>query len=341
MGGTRNWREIRGERALNERRVAAFRRLMDAQQRIAEALAPHGVTDAAARSGARRCRTGAATRRTRRARLLPPGARALRGVARRRARGGLRWTPRRVRRCDGQRRFERPLTCAMMLGELASICGEQAGGSELSRLMVVEQEPADLELELLIREARHRQRRRRLRRARPASPALVIAGVAAVALTHWLPAATHNDDRAAPQCMSGATCSSSPARFVSNAVFDATVIGSGSVRLGVGNDMRGRARAWSSLPPSRPKLGRHRGDLVAAGPEVRGPITVRGVALGKQGPIEVQAVRRRIRPGRRTPRARPVNSDRARASAISGGLSPGRSGCAAAAATRWISAPAA
>jgi len=46
MGGTRNWREIRGERALNEKRVDAFRRLMDAQQRIAEALTLQGVTDA-------------------------------------------------------------------------------------------------------------------------------------------------------------------------------------------------------------------------------------------------------------------------------------------------------
>jgi hypothetical protein len=46
MGGTRNWREIRGERALNEHRVEAFKRLMDAQQRIAEALTPQGVTDA-------------------------------------------------------------------------------------------------------------------------------------------------------------------------------------------------------------------------------------------------------------------------------------------------------
>jgi hypothetical protein len=46
MAGTRNWREVRGERTLNEARVAAFRRLMDSQQRIAEALTPYGVSDA-------------------------------------------------------------------------------------------------------------------------------------------------------------------------------------------------------------------------------------------------------------------------------------------------------
>jgi hypothetical protein len=46
MAGTRNWREVRGERTLNEARVAAFRRLMDGQQRIADALRPYGVSDA-------------------------------------------------------------------------------------------------------------------------------------------------------------------------------------------------------------------------------------------------------------------------------------------------------
>jgi len=44
--GTRNWRQVRDERALNEARVEACRRLMDAQERIAEALAAYGVSDA-------------------------------------------------------------------------------------------------------------------------------------------------------------------------------------------------------------------------------------------------------------------------------------------------------
>lgn len=42
---TRNWRQVRDERALNEARVESYRRLMDAQERIAEALAAHGVSD--------------------------------------------------------------------------------------------------------------------------------------------------------------------------------------------------------------------------------------------------------------------------------------------------------
>jgi hypothetical protein len=44
--GTRNWREIRDERALNDVRIESYRRLMDAQERIARALATRGVSDA-------------------------------------------------------------------------------------------------------------------------------------------------------------------------------------------------------------------------------------------------------------------------------------------------------
>ena len=45
MAGTRNWREIRGERSLNETRVETFRRLMAAQEQIAKALIPYGLSD--------------------------------------------------------------------------------------------------------------------------------------------------------------------------------------------------------------------------------------------------------------------------------------------------------
>jgi hypothetical protein len=46
VSGTRNWREVRGERTLSEARVEAYRRLMDAQERIARVLADRGVSDA-------------------------------------------------------------------------------------------------------------------------------------------------------------------------------------------------------------------------------------------------------------------------------------------------------
>lgn len=46
MAGTRNWREVRTERPLNEARVEAHRRLMEAEEAIAAALVKRGVSDA-------------------------------------------------------------------------------------------------------------------------------------------------------------------------------------------------------------------------------------------------------------------------------------------------------
>ena len=43
----RNWRTVRGQRPLNERQVAAYRRLMDAELRLAEARRRRGVSQAA------------------------------------------------------------------------------------------------------------------------------------------------------------------------------------------------------------------------------------------------------------------------------------------------------
>ncbi len=42
---TRNWEIVRGERSLNEQRVATYVRLMDAQERIAQARSRRGVSD--------------------------------------------------------------------------------------------------------------------------------------------------------------------------------------------------------------------------------------------------------------------------------------------------------
>ena len=44
MAGTRSWREIRGERPLNEARVREFSRLMAAQEQIATALVSCGLS---------------------------------------------------------------------------------------------------------------------------------------------------------------------------------------------------------------------------------------------------------------------------------------------------------
>lgn len=43
----KNWRTVRAQRPLNERRVAAYRRLMDAELRLAEARRGRGVSQAA------------------------------------------------------------------------------------------------------------------------------------------------------------------------------------------------------------------------------------------------------------------------------------------------------
>ncbi len=41
----KSWDEIRGDRPLNERRVATYERLMDAEELIAHARYEHGVSD--------------------------------------------------------------------------------------------------------------------------------------------------------------------------------------------------------------------------------------------------------------------------------------------------------
>lgn len=46
MAGASNERKASGTGAVSERRVANFRRLMSAQERIAAALTPHGLSDA-------------------------------------------------------------------------------------------------------------------------------------------------------------------------------------------------------------------------------------------------------------------------------------------------------
>lgn len=43
MAGGKSWNEVRGQRTLNEARVATYRRLMDAQSEIAELLLGRGL----------------------------------------------------------------------------------------------------------------------------------------------------------------------------------------------------------------------------------------------------------------------------------------------------------
>ena len=45
MAGTKNWREVRGQRALNEDRVELYSRLMDAERLLADAAARRGLSE--------------------------------------------------------------------------------------------------------------------------------------------------------------------------------------------------------------------------------------------------------------------------------------------------------
>jgi hypothetical protein len=168
----------------------------------------------------------------------------------------------------------------------------------VSLLSIVDHEDAELELDLLIREARQRQRRRRLTLAAIAVIAIGALGAAIGADSGWLSASTSSRGASASSVGgSGVRCPASPVRFVANAQFNAYVAGSGRVRLGIGNPYEKSrhlvvlyhrtAHSWAGIEAI----------WWLANPDVRGPITVRGVALSKQGPIEVQPSDGGLAPG--------------------------------------------
>ncbi len=45
MGASKSWREIRGQRALNEARVETYKRVIEAQSQIGDLLLSRGVTN--------------------------------------------------------------------------------------------------------------------------------------------------------------------------------------------------------------------------------------------------------------------------------------------------------
>jgi DNA-binding XRE family transcriptional regulator len=47
MASTKNWRTVRAQRPLNEKRVAAFKRLMEAEMRLSELRSRRGLSQAA------------------------------------------------------------------------------------------------------------------------------------------------------------------------------------------------------------------------------------------------------------------------------------------------------
>jgi hypothetical protein len=167
----------------------------------------------------------------------------------------------------------------------------------VSLLTVVEREEAELELDLLIREARQRQRRRRLILTFATTFACGIAALAAVAATGGISTGTHvATANSYSASAAGGRCPATPARLVANSVFTATVIGDGPVRLGIGNEYEKTRRTVIVYQP-RPRGWGGIEVLWIERPTARGPITVRGIALGKRGPVEVQPSENGLAPG--------------------------------------------
>jgi hypothetical protein len=159
-------------------------------------------------------------------------------------------------------------------------------GDTSPALGVVEHDTPEHGLNLLIREARRRQRRRRR--------AAITGATAILAITIGIAAAERSTRSSMRASLGRETtlglrgqCPTSPARFASNAVFDATVLGRGVVRLAIGNrydQARGHvllgateAPGWSAIQAI---------SVTALGYD--GPFVVRGRRLGTPGTIDVR-----------------------------------------------------
>jgi hypothetical protein len=161
---------------------------------------------------------------------------------------------------------------------------------------LVERESADEELLLLIREARLRQRRRLVRQTLGLLIASVCVGLAVLALTGTYSATANLSVSGRPAPSAAGDCPTSPARFVSNSVFSATVLGRGTVRLAIGNVyLKARRRvvlgttetpAWSAIEVIWLVANRYRGSLL-----------VHGVRLEKPGAIDLQSSDGGLAPG--------------------------------------------
>jgi hypothetical protein len=162
----------------------------------------------------------------------------------------------------------------------------RARDTETSALGPVEHEAAEHELSLLIREARRRQRRRRLALTISATAVVGIAlGLAIVVGSARSPA--RPSVGRPPSLGPNGRCPTSPTRFVSNAVFDATVLGHGIVRLAVGNrydEARRRVLLGTTEAPGWAAIQA----IWVTVPGYDGSFVVRGVRLGTPGPIDVR-----------------------------------------------------
>lgn len=150
--------------------------------------------------------------------------------------------------------------------------------------------------ELLIREARRRQRRRQL------GMILVLAAIPAAYLlaqastSPRLSASLFARPLHFPALAAGATCPVSKGSTVATAAFTGAALGSGPVRVLLadrGDVRRGRVDLGATAIPGWSALQ----TLWIAMPGYNGPFVVRAARLGSRGPIEVQASDTGLSPG--------------------------------------------
>jgi len=161
---------------------------------------------------------------------------------------------------------------------------------------LLQHEATDDELFLLIREARRRQRRRLVRRALVLLVTSVIAAVAALAATGAYSPAADLTAGGRPASAGVGACPTSPARFVANSVYSATVLGRGTVRLATGNVyLKARRRivlgttgttGWSAIEA-----------IWVVDSSYQRPLALSGKRVGKPGAIDLQSADAGLAPG--------------------------------------------
>jgi hypothetical protein len=153
------------------------------------------------------------------------------------------------------------------------------------------------ELELLIREARWRQRRRRL-----AAVLLVLAAAAgAYLVTRGSGSAVQSGSLLTrplhlPSLQPGGRCPTSSGYTVDNAYFAGKALGDGPIRVLLADS--GHVRAGRvDIAPSREHVWRALQTLWFATPGYQGPFVVRAARIGARSPIEVQPGGTGLTPG--------------------------------------------
>lgn len=154
------------------------------------------------------------------------------------------------------------------------------------------------ELNLLIREARRRQRRRLISRGLGALAILAAAALVVLTAAGAYSPAVQPGRSGRPATRAARGCPSSAARFVSNSSLAATVFGRGAVRLAIGNVYLRRSRRVVLGAAADHRSGWFALEVIwVKEPSYVGAATIRGTRLGRPGAIEVQSDGDGLTPG--------------------------------------------